>query len=857
VSYTPPPNDQPYLPGVSWTTSSSSPVAALPTLNAVASTASATQAQCAAENAPLPIIYGRVYTGALVADWLVYQNDLIMVLVWGEGEINAIETITESDNALPAGITITNYNGTAGQTADATLIAAYASHGITYADALPGIAYTVARIKAGATSGFPTFKAIIQGLKVYDPRTGLTAYSDNPALALADFLTSTVYGMGKTVDPASLTAAANFCDELCGTEKRRVIGLVLDQTNPCTQWIEALRTYAGCFVSQEGSNYRLIPDNPGTSVFSFTASNIVANSLKLKKRGLQQIPTVIDLRYTDTSVLPWAEKSAFAKASGVDAGTTPRRDSQVSLPGITRYSQAVREAIERLNKLALSDLSADFTAFDEALKLQVGDIVDITHPIGLSAKLMRVMSAKIADAGRWQISALEYDPAAYSDVVSSSPTYADTTLPDPAAPPAITGIVSVEEVYQLENGTYSSRIKTTWDAVTYPYLASYRIEVYQAGALIDTASTLSPIYRTAAVKEGVEYVVKVAAITTIGSVGAWAQANITPLGKYLIPGNVPSVAAFEAGGRVYASWEPAVDIDIWRYEVRYGAVGVAWASTLLIDRVDALRLTSDQIPVGTWTIHVKALDSVGQYSATAATVNVTVTSDAAAFLVASYDQTNPTLTNMASYTINPTDRNSYAVTEDGVLAATKFPNTASTYGNIAATYHNSVTSTWLGEVEDFGLVLGGQWTGTATVADISGSHISYIGNSTDNSTWNYPAGLSQKLNARFSRMKHESLTTSTLKVTMPTQNIRVDAVPREEVGTGTSSASGPVTITLANQYVAVKKITITPQGTTARSATYDNIIIGGGAGATTFDVYVFDQSGARIASPFRYEWQGV
>jgi hypothetical protein len=74
-------------------------------------------------------------------------------------------------------------------------------------------------------------------------------------------------------------------------------------------------------------------------------------------------------------------------------------------------------------------------------------------------------------------------------------------------------------------------------------------------------------------------------------------------------------------------------------------------------------------------------------------------------------------------------------------------------------------------------------------------------------------------------MKHESLTTSTLKVTIPTQNIRVDAVPREEVGTGTSSSSGPVTITLANQYVAVKKITITPQGTTARSSTFDRIIL--------------------------------
>ena len=34
----------------------------------------------------------------------------------------------------------------------------------------------------------------------------------------------------------------------------------------------------------------------------------------------------------------------------------------------------------------------------------------------------------------------------------------------------------------------------------------------------------------------------------------------------------------------------------------------------LIDRVDALRLVTDLIPVGTWKIHVKALDSVGLYS---------------------------------------------------------------------------------------------------------------------------------------------------------------------------------------------------------------------------------------------------
>lgn len=859
MSYTPPPNPQPYLPGVSWSTSSNSPVASLASLNGVGGTPADTQAQCAAENAPLPIIYGRVYTGALVADWLTYQNDLIMVLVWGEGEINAIETITESDNALPAGITITNYNGTAGQTADATLIAAYASHGITYADALPGIAYTVARIPAGTTSGFPTFKAIIQGRKLYDPRTGLTVYSDNPALALGDFITSTVYGMGKTVDSTSLTAAANFCDELCGTEKRRIIGLVLDQTNPCSQWLEALRTYAGCFISQEGSSYRLIPDKAGTSVFSFTASNIVANSLKLKKRGLQQIPTVIDLRYTDTSVLPWAEKSAFAKAAGVDAGTTPRRDSQVQLPGVTRYSQAMREATERMNKLTLSDLSADFTAFDEALVLQVGDIVTVTHPIGLTAKLMRVMAAKILDAGRWAISCLEYDPAVYSNAVTAAPTYTDTALPDPAAPPAVTGLTMTEEVFQLENGTWSSRWRVTWGAVTYPYIAYYRVELWAGATLIHTTTTQSAVWATPAIQEAVSYTAKVFVVSTIGSVGTVATQTATALGKSLVPGDVPSISAFEAGGTVYSVWGAAVDIDIWRYELKYGPVGGTYAGATLIDLIDGLRNQTSVIPPGTWTLYVKAVDSVRQRSTNAATCNVTVTIDAAAFLVNTYNQTAPTLTNMVEYRLAPTDSSRYFVTDDGATMASIFTApTLAGYTNTLSTYHPSCTGEWTGEAEDFGQMLSGTWTGAYDTTVLSGSPVSHIELSDTTATWNTSPTSAAIGSARFARLRHETLGTDTLMVKMGTQQVRLDAIPRTELCNpatpAMSSATGPTTITLANVYSAAKKITISPQGTAARSSTYDNVVMGS---PTHFDVYLFDSAGNKIASPFTWEFQGV
>ncbi len=822
-------------------------------INAVATPPKDSQLTVAAENAPIRIVYGLQRLGAQVANVLMYQSKLVVQAVWCEGPIDSVVLITLNDETLPGSVTATHYTGAIGQTANATLIAAFALLGITYADTLDGIAYSVFQVPVDASNGFPNFAAQIKGRKVYDPRAPITAWSDNPALCLADFIESSSYGLNRTTDSTSVGDAADECDEVVGAAVRRRLNLIIDGVSTTRQHLEALRAYAGCFIVETGGALKLVPDRPRATDHTVTAADILAGSLRLSRRGVQDVPTVIDVRWTDTSVTPWIERSAIAYADGVVAGTTPRRESQISLPGIHLYSQAYREAVERLNHFTLEDLEAEWTGFDEASAMQPGHIVSLTHPIGLTAKLMRITEVSAVTAGRWRVKAREYDPAAYTDVVVSEPTYSDTSLPNPADPDAVTGLVLTEELYQMANGTWATRIKIVWDTVDYPYIKHYRVEVYYLTDLIYAAFTDAALCRTGPMQDLTTYVVKVAVVSTIGSVGTLAQANIDILGKYLVPSDVASITAFEAGGRVSASWDAAVDVDIWRYEVRYGAVGGSWATSILIDRVDALRLTSDMIPIGTWVIYVKALDSVGLYSATAAQATVTVTSDVNAFLVDSYDSTTPALTNMAEYTVG-VGTNRYFVTEDNAMFGTKYSANMDTYTNPLATYHASVTSTWLGESEDFGLEISGSWIGSATVEALSGSLLSYLGASLDGSAWSYASGLSQKLNARFARLKHEALTTSTLLVTVPTQNIQVEAIPREEIGLATSSAAGPVTITLVNPYVAVKRITITPEGTTARSATYDNIVLGV---TTAFDVYVFNDSGVKIASAFRYSFQGV
>lgn len=794
-------------------------------LAAVATPLADVLANVAAENAPLRIVYGRHPVGAQIANMLVYQGKLIVQAVWCEGEIDSVESVTLNNAALPAGTTATHYTGTAGQTVDATLVAAFAAQGITYTDALLGIAYSVFAIPATDSAGAPELVAMIKGRKVLDTRTSTTAWSDNPALCLRDFLASADYGLGLAVDAASVDTVADDNDELVGGAKRRRLGLVIDSVALTRQHVEALRAYAGCWVIDSGAGLKLVSDRPRATDHTVTDADVIAGTFKPVQLGVADLPTVVHVAWTDTTTTPWSEKTATAYAAGVLEGLTPRRESTVPMPGIQSYAQALREATERVNHFSLEDIEAEWEAFDEALSYEKGDVASVTNSkTGLSAKRMRLRDVKPIAPGRFRVTAREYDPAAYSDTVEAEPSSPDTSLPNPAAPPAVGTVTAVEEVYQLQNGTWASRIKLTWPATDFVYLRDYRVEIYAGSDMIETASPHDAIYRSGPVKEGVQYSCRVAVISAVsGAVSDWSTALVTALGKSLIPSDVPSIAAFEAGGTVYGSCGEAVDIDILRYKWKYWPVGGSWATGTVIDKSDSLRCTTNQIPAGEWVLGVKAVDSIGQESANAKTCPVTVTSDAAAFFVNSYDSTSPTLTNMAEYSLGRDPASRYFVTEDNVAWDTKFSSAMDTYTDPLSSYHSSVTSTWEGEGEDFGQLLGGQWTGAATVAAISGSITSYMGFSTVDSGYTFYVGLSHKQNARWAKLKHEATGASTLSVTIPEQSIRLDAIPHTETHSGTSSAANPVTVHLDNEYVATKNITITPESATAVLATPDNI----------------------------------
>lgn len=745
------------------------PVIPASTLNAAAKK----PLQAAAEYATLRVLYGRCRVPALIANVLDYNGSWVIQSIWGEGPIQAVESYT-FDGKEPTG-TVTHHLGGGGQVVNPTLAAAFAAKGLSYADALPGIAYSVFVVPAGTDAGMPTIEAIVQGRLLYDPRQNLlpgsnngagwssyfgpdefrstaastvqtayiyspyvsvaagatltlsfeskqigsilgcdlyvlpnafateglvnrqylrssdwvkqvftftapagwvspvrvrfdhnggdgtsasicirnvqlepgsiatsytkttttatvphTDYSTNPALALADFASSALYGMGLTVDYPSVMEVANACDALVGGVKRRELGLALSAPQESTAWMDTLSTYAGCWAIKDGARVFLVPDRPAEVSRTFDhASGQILKLGSLKRRGMSGMPTALEVRYTETSTVPWRDASVWAYLPGVAEGTYPRRESQVLLPGIQSASRAQREAIERLNKLTMADLSCTLEAFDEALSVSPGDVVAVSHPLGLADKQFRVQSIS-SDLGRHSLTLMEYDPQAYSDVVSASPTFPDTALANPLAPPAaVTGLSVVEEVYVAQDGTVASRLRTAWTPVTDLWPCEYlvtitRMATYWGGAgdtLVESTTTVGGFHVLGPVEDGYFYRVSVRARRlNFAVLGGELSFTVKALGKTLPPANVLSLTATATPTGLVLSWPAVIDIDFKGYRVKEGT----WASGTLLQDTSATSINIGFAAVGAHTYVIKALDWSGNESAAVATANFTV-----------------------------------------------------------------------------------------------------------------------------------------------------------------------------------------------------------------------------------------
>ncbi len=600
-------------------------------LNATARDAAETQATVGGNNALVPIVFGQQRVGGRIAA-IAIDDHMYVAVVWCMGEVDSVVSVTINDEELPSGVTATHYTGTAGQTTDATLAAKIAG----FADAMVGICYSVFNIRPGKTSGFPRFAAVIKGLKVPLTSGGAATWTDNGAYLVAAMIENATWGMGESVDWATVATVAAANDALVGGERKRVLNLVLDSSQPAATWLQSVADYAGCWIVPEGAGYRLVADATASSVKSFTTANIMEGSLRLETRSIVNRPTMIEVSYTDTSYKPYRE-SRYTSTP-----TTPRLLSRIARPGITRHSEAKRYATERLNESTVNDKAITFRSFDDCLALQIGDVIDVTHPIGLSSATYRVLRRTPVEYGRWEIEATRYDAGKYDSSVVSGPTTPDTALPGPAdLPPAPGSRVATSQQYQDEAGFWQTRVVLTWAAPTaYAWVDKYKITLAAYnGATWDLVSeALVEQYATEwtspPLKQGQLHTASVYALSTLGVMGLIGTfGSFYPTGRSgTAPSNVASLTAdVTTPGTAILTWPAVTSADIRGYEIRAGGTGWADATPITYVAAPATRTEVTGLAAGSTTFRIKALDAVrsatypvGQESASATTATATV-----------------------------------------------------------------------------------------------------------------------------------------------------------------------------------------------------------------------------------------
>ncbi len=784
----------------------------------------------------IPGAYGRVSIPAKIPLVAVSGSDLLLLCVWCEGEVDAVEGVYINDEALPAA-QCHHYTGEEEQGVDPWLAAAIEG----YTDTLPGVSYSVIRLKPDDSLS-RTIEARVRGWHVYDPRPMITDYRRNPALALADFIVRTT---GRAMDWDSVEALADIHDDIMADgQPRRRIDLLIDTVAAIDTWIETLREYAGCFIVWDDP-VRLVPDRPRAVDHSIGPASIL--TLELRKAGMDDSPNRVVVEYLDTTQEPWRTREA---ATPYPVGEQ-LREQRVTLLGIQHYAQALRQAEDRLARYNLIDLRARLTVFDEGLEVTEGDIVAVSHPVGLADKEFRVLAVDAIDRGRWAFELEEYAPGAYSDDVTASPTTPDTGLPDPTVVPDGPAPVLTEEVYQLQNGTYSTRLRITWATVNYPYYHQYMVAVSDGAEDIWKALITGNEYVTGALQEGVEYTVTIGVLgfggiasTTNGS------ATITAQGKLLPPGDVPSLSAFEVGGEVRLAWEAAIDLDIWRYELRYAEVGDTWAQAQVIDRIDGLRTSTRDVPPGTWDLLIRAIDSVGNYSPNDTRITITVTLDSDARF-----QGEQYLDNAEAVAMQRLVSGTWVPRIDGDTWYNVFTGDWGDYPLPVAAYHSGGTQEWISETIDVGTVVSGVWQLQHWGSSLRGVITRQIELSEDGITWAlFPGQSSVYGKARYGRARLRAAGLNSLMVEVPYVYFRVDAFPRTETGSLTTSAAGATTVVLEHDYVSFIAINLQPSGTTPRTAVFDNVQMGS---PSSFDVYLFDASGDQVAGDVSWEFKGV
>ena len=549
--------------------------------------------------APHDFVYGEIRKGGTITFYETTGTEnkfLHMIIAVAGHEVEEIgdiyindEVVTLDGNGFVSGgvyngkIRINKHTGAADQLADADLVS---ETSVTSDFRGRGIAYLYVRLEYDRevfANGIPLITAKVKGKKVYDPRTQTTAYSNNAALCIRDYLVSE-YGLEDSqIDDTVFSAAANVCDEdvdlaATGTQPRYTInGVVRANTNHGEVLNRMVTACAGTLFWGAG-NWKLVAGAyiAPTKVLTLddlrSGINITTrNNVRDQFNVVQGTFNDANERYITADYPPIKSATFIAEDGGIE------QPLDLELPLTTDFAMA-----QRLAKLTLFrgreqiTLNAEFglSAFD----VEVGEIISLTiDRYGWTEKEFEVVGWQLApnqDAGdlRVKLTLRETSAAAFAwNAEEEAIISNNTNLPQPSAGLDINNLTVNGGGRTTSDGTFINTAILDWDDVDNAFLDHYEIEWKPVADsnYNSTTSTTSDI-EVSPLVDGIEYIIRVRAVTVSNIRGAYSQVNFTGGGDTSAP-NPPTNLAAEAGYKqITVTFDPPTAPDFNQVEVYEG-----------------------------------------------------------------------------------------------------------------------------------------------------------------------------------------------------------------------------------------------------------------------------------------------
>lgn len=609
----------------------------------------------------------RVFGRTRVAGTLVFfgsTNDnkfLHMAIALCEGPVDAVESVLVNDEAVTldgsgfvsggsyAGkCRIRVHLGGADQMADPYLMAFFPEW--TSEHRLRGVAWLYARLEWDQnvwTGGLPNITAVVRGERVFDPRSGSTAWSENTALILRHVLTlpardGGVGALASEIDDTNFAAAANICDETValaggGTEARYAAAGVLDlgEGNTPQEIVQSLLTACGGTLTFVGGKWRVYPAAWRSPSFAVTDSILrgpISVETRISRRAQFNAVKGTYSSPADRYVMRDYPAITSAAFEAEDGGT--RITKELKFDWTTSAARA-----QRLAKIELYRSREPITCVVQcnlsAYPVTVGDVVSVTHErFGWSAKPFEVSDVRWSqeedgllgiDLTLRETSAAVYDwSASEEQLVAAAPA---TALPNWSAPIAPNGLTITEELYEARGSSgVRNRVKiafpTSPDAFVTGFDAAYRLS--GTSDWINLPRVIAPPAIADDLAKGL-YEFRVRSVNALGAVSTWTTTTKEIFGLAAAPTPPGTLSLQAAGGLAVLRWPRSPDLDVrigGRVVVKHApaTAGVTWDTATSAAEPLPGDSTLAVLPLQTGTYLVDYVDSSGIRSGTAAAV---------------------------------------------------------------------------------------------------------------------------------------------------------------------------------------------------------------------------------------------